>query len=100
MTNAECAVSDEVAELMADLEITRDEAIALIDVERQEQIERDARGDCGRCKHYKPDPDAGIPYHGVPHPDAGYCQLHGADGNGPCVMLSGDWCQSFERKDP
>ena len=92
-------MTDKIAELMAELDITREQAIEIIAIEAEAEAERAARGDCGRCKHYKPDPSAGIPYHGVPHPDAGYCQLHGADGHGTCVMLSGDWCEKFERKE-
>lgn len=91
-------MSDEITDLMAELDITREQAVAIIAIEAEAEAERAARGDCGRCKHYKPDPDAGIAYHGVPHPEAGYCQLYGGDGNGPCVMLSGDWCQQFEAR--
>ena len=92
-------MADEIEELMAELEISREEAVEFLELQRIEDAEREARGNCGKCKHYKPDPDAGIPYHGVPHPDAGYCLLHGKDGNGTCIMLSGDWCQQFERKE-
>lgn len=86
----------EVDALATELEMTREEAAALAYADRQAQAERDARGNCGGCKHFKPDPQAGIPYHGEPHPEAGYCQLHGGDGHGPCIMLSGDWCEKHE----
>ncbi len=76
----------------------RAEAAAVLYADRLAQAERDARGNCGKCKHFKPDPEAGRPYHGEPHPDAGYCQHHGGDGSGPCIMLSGDWCEQFEAR--
>ena len=93
---------DEIAGLMADLDITRDEAVALIEVERQEEIEREARGSCAVCKHYKPDPEAGRRYFGETNADSGWCTntavrpAHHDDQYAD--MLSGDWCQQFERK--
>lgn len=88
----------EVDAFAAEVEIERAEAAAVIYADRIAQAERDARGNCGLCKHFKPDPEAGRPYHGEPHPDAGYCQHHGNDGHGPCVMLSGDGCSDFEER--
>lgn len=84
--------------LAAELEMTREDAAALEYADRRAKAEAAVRGSCGTCRHFKPDPNAGIPYHGEPHPDAGYCQLHGSDGNGPCIMLSGDWCEQFEAR--
>lgn len=88
----------EVDEFVREFDGKREWAAACLYSDRKEQAERDARGNCGKCKHFKPDPDAGIRYHGEPHPAAGYCQHHGGDGNGPCIMLSGDWCGDFEAK--
>jgi len=94
--------TDEIAELMVDLEITREEAIALIEVERQEEIEREARGSCAVCVHYRPDPEAGRRYFGVPNADSGWCMIttatEGSAGGPRADMLSGDWCPMFERR--
>ena len=93
---------DEIAGLMADLDITREEAIALIEVERQEEIEREARGSCAKCKHYTPDPEAGRRYFGEPNADSGWCKnpsIPSGHRDYPHAdMLSGDWCQKFEAR--
>lgn len=91
-------MSNEIQEVMQAFGITREEAVELLAGEAAADADREARGNCGRCSHFKPDPDATLQSLGEPHPDAGLCLLHGKDGNGPCLMLSGDWCQQFEGK--
>ena len=94
-------MTDKIAELMAELDITREQAIEIIALEAAAQAERDARGSCAACKHYKPDPEAGRRYFGEPNADSGWCTntdvrpAHKDDQYAD--MLSGDWCQSFER---
>lgn len=72
------------------------------EAQRQADAEHDERGSCAVCEHYKPDPEAGRIYFGEPNADSGWC-LNPAVKSGrkdhPHVcMLSGDWCQSFERR--
>ena len=77
-------------------------AAKLIYADRLAEAERVARGTCSVCKHYKPDPEAGRRYFGEPNADSGWCTntavrpAHHDDQYAD--MLSGDWCQSFERK--
>lgn len=93
---------EEIQSLMDDLGITREEAVELIAAEAAELAEREARGSCGKCKHYRPDPEAGRRYFGETNEDSGWC-------TNPAVpsghrdyphadMLSGDWCQQYEAK--
>lgn len=89
--------------IAAELEMTREDAAALEYADRLAQAERDARGSCAACKHYKPDPEAGRRYFGEPNADSGWCTnpdvrpAHKDDQYAD--MLSGDWCQSFERSE-
>ena len=94
---------DDIEELSLSLGITRQEAQQIRDADLEAQAEREARGCCGRCKHFVPDPEAGRAYFGEPNEDMGWCKhlevkpdrndLPGA------AMLSGDWCQKFEQKE-
>lgn len=91
----------EVDEMAATLDVDRTEAAAVIYADRQVKAEREARGNCGRCRHYRPDPEAGRNYFGEPNADSGWCtqpdNAKGAREGQPGIdMLSGDWCQSFE----
>lgn len=54
------------------------------------------RNKCGKCRHFRPDPDAGRRYFGEPHTDAGWC-MHPEE-NPEVDTLSGDWCADFEAK--
>ncbi len=92
----------EADELAAELGIERAEAAAWLYADRQAQAERDARGNCGRCKHYRPDPEAGRRYFGNPNEDSGWCTnpaVPSGHADYPHAdMLSGDWCEQFEER--
>ena len=94
-------MSDQIAELMAELDITREQALEIIAIDEAAQAERDARGSCGLCHHYTPDPEAGRRYFGVPNAESGWCknpEVESGHRDYPHAdMLSGDWCQKFER---
>lgn len=91
---------DAIEELAADLGLTREQATALLEADRQAQAERDACGNCGKCRHYKPDPEAGRRYFGEPNEHSGWC-LNPAVPSGHrdyphADMLSGDRCELYE----
>lgn len=68
------------------------------DNEQDGVVDREARGTCGTCKHFKPDPEAGRLYDGEPNEHAGFCGAWADDETGPAPMLCGDWCERFEAK--
>lgn len=86
--------------LAAELEITREEAAALMYVELQAEKDADERGRCCNCRHYKPDPEAGRIYFGVPNADSGWYlnpEVKSGRKDFPHAdMLSGDGCSKFE----
>ena len=78
-------------------------AAKAIYVQRQADAEREARGSCAVCKHYKPDPEAGRQYFGEPNEHSGWCtnpavREHSIPACQP-IMMHGDWCQKFERNE-
>lgn len=95
-------MSDEIAEMMAELDVTREQAVEIIALTAAEQAERDARGSCGKCRHYTPDPEAGRRYFGEPNAESGWCKhpevTSGHSDYPHADMLSGDWCQQFEAR--
>ena len=93
-------MADDIEELMAELEISREDAIALIAADKEAQEWQDERGRCGKCRHYKPDPEAGRIYFGEPNADSGWClnpEVKSGRKDYPHAdMLSGDGCGEFE----
>ena len=83
---------DEDSDIFASM--TPDEYAEEQEAQRQADAEHDERGSCAVCKHYKPDPEAGRQYFGEPNSDSGWC----TNTDPHFSMLSGDWCQSFERR--
>lgn len=90
---------DEESDIFADM--TPAEYADEMKAQRQVDAEHDARGSCAVCVHYRPDPEAGRRYFGKPSADFGWCTntavrpAHQDDQFAD--MLSGDWCQQFER---
>ena len=82
-------MNDEIDEVASRLEISREDAAAVIDAERIAQEER-AASRCELCRHWAPDAQA------VRHPDGGICSNPAYSGREP--MLSGDTCSLFEAK--
>lgn len=90
-------MNDEVGELAAALEITRQDAEQILAADRAAAAER-ARRCCGKCRHWRPDPQAVVCDDGSRHPDGGWCKApawHTMPGPSP-AMLPGDSCQHFE----
>ncbi len=50
---------------------------------------------CGKCRHFRHDPEAGRQYFGEPNRHSGWCLI---DPDSPYATLSGDWCADFEAK--
>ena len=92
----------EVDAFAAEIETERSEAAAVIYADRLAQGERETRGSCATCQHYRSDPEAGRRYFGEPNEDSGWC-LNPAVPSGHADyphadMLSGDWCQQHEAR--
>lgn len=88
----------EVDAFVMEFEGKREWAAACLYADRLEQAERDARGNCGGCRHYDLNPDAGVRYFGHPEPNIGFCLLSGDCNQSRSIMGSGDWCRQFEAR--